>query len=251
MDIDRIKNLFDNYVSKYSIEEFAIKQKYEHSYRVMDICKGIAEELELSDEDTKLAMVIGLLHDYARFEQWDKFKTFNDSESIDHGNLAVAQLFGDNEICKFGIPNSYYQTIYDAIKYHNKYEYPENISKKDMLFCKIIKDADKLDIFYLISIGKIKIIDDESDITEIMSAGFYKEKLLRKQDRKTNSDKILFYLGMMYDFNFRYSYKYIKENCILEKMFDLVNKNERFKQYFNHIDKYIEEGSKQYVRKKI
>ena len=76
-------------------------------------------------------------------------------------------------------------------------------------------------------------------------------KLLRKEDRKTNSDRIIFNLAMMYDFNFKYSYKYIKENGILEKMFDLINKSEEFKPYFDHMDKYIEEGSKQYVRKKI
>ena len=251
MNIEKIKSIFDKYVYGYDLNDSAIELKYEHSYRVMDICKGIAEDLELNKEDTKLAMVIGLLHDYARFEQWDKFKTFNDSESVDHGDLAVAELFGNNEIEKFDIPISYYQTIYDAIKYHNKYEYPENISKRDMLFSKLIKDADKLDIYYLISIGKIKITDDESNITEIISNEFYKEKLLRKEDRKTNSDKIVFYLGMMYDFNFKYSYKYIKENGILEKMYDLINKNEKFKPYFNHIDNYIEEGSKEYVRKKI
>ena len=60
-----------------------------------------------------------------------------------------------------------------------------------------------------------------------------------------------FYLAMMYDFNFKYSYKYIKENDIVNKLFDLVNTNERFELYFKHMDKYIEEGSKQYVRKKI
>lgn len=251
MNIEQIKSIFDEYVHGYDMNESAIELKYKHSYRVMDICKGIAEDLELSKEDIELAMVIGLLHDYARFEQWKQFKTFNDADSVDHGDLAVSMLFGNNEIDKFDIPISEYQIIYDAIKYHNKYEYPKNVSKRDMLFCKLIKDADKLDIFYLVSIGKIKITDDESSITQTISNEFYKEKLLRKEDRKTNSDKIVFYLGMMYDFNFKYSYKYIKENSILEKMYDLINKNEKFKPYFNHIDNYIEEGSKEYVRKKI
>jgi len=251
MNVDKIKNVFNNYISRYDMGESAIKLKYDHSYRVMNICKEIAKDLNMNEEDTNLAMTIGLLHDYSRFEQWDKFKTFNDDESIDHGDLAVAQLFGDNEIDKFDIPISYYQTIYYAIKYHNKYEYPENISKRDMMFCKLIKDADKLDIYYLISIGKIKITDDESDITPNISDEFYEEKLLRKGARKTNSDRIVFYLCMMYDLNFKYSYNYIKENGILEKIYNLINKNEKFKPYFNYMDNYLEEGNKEYVRKKI
>jgi len=251
MDIEKIKQIFDEYVYKYDMNELPIKQKYEHSYRVMNICNQIAKDLNLNEEDTKLAMVIGLLHDYARFEQWDKFKTFYDEKSIDHGDLAVKILFADNHIDKFDIPLSYYEIIYEAIKFHNKYGYPNNIPEKNEMFCKLIKDADKLDIFYLTSIGEIELFDDDSDVNEIISSEFYKEKLLRKEDRKTNSDKIIFKLAMMYDFNFKYSYKYIKEKGIVDKIFDLVNRNKKLEPYFNYIDKYVEEGSKQYVRKKI
>ena len=251
MNIEQIKSIFDEYVHSYDMNETPIKLKYDHSYRVMDICKEMAEDLELSKEDIKLAMIIGLLHDYARFEQWDKFKTFDDADSVDHGDLAVSKLFYNSEIFKFDIPISYYPTIYAAIKYHNKYEYLINASSRDMLFCKLIKDADKLDIFYLISVGDIKIFNDNSDISEIISEGFFAETLLKKEDRKTNSDKIIFKLAMMYDFNFKYSYQYIKETGIVDKIFDLVNKNKKFEPYFNYIDKYIEERSKEYVRKKI
>ena len=251
MNIEKIKKEFDEYVRKYNMNESSIKLKYKHSYRVMYLCKVIAEDLNLKDRDVELAMVIGLLHDYARFEQWDKFKTFNDANSIDHGDLAVEKLFTSNEIDKFNIPISYYQIIYDAIKYHNKYNYPTNIPERNKLFCRLIRDADKLDIFYLISIGKIQVIDDDSDISKFISDGFFEELLLKKEDRKTNSDRIVFNLAMMYDFNFKYSYKYIKENGIVEKMYNLVNKNEKFEPYFSYIDKYVDGRSKEYVRKKI
>ena len=77
MKIKEIKNVFDKYACQYNFDEILIKLKYEHSYRVMNICKEIAEDLNLGKEDVELAMVIGLLHDYARFEQWKQFKTFN------------------------------------------------------------------------------------------------------------------------------------------------------------------------------
>ena len=251
MKIKEIKNVFDKYACQYNFDEILIKLKYEHSYRVMNICKEIAEDLNLGKEDVELAMVIGLLHDYARFEQWKQFKTFNDAASIDHGDLAVEKLFKDNEIDKFNIPISYYQTIYNAIKYHNKYEYPKEISERDMLFCKLIKDADKLDIFYLISVGEIKIIDDASSITQNISDEFYEEKLLRKEYRKTNSDRIIFSLAMMYDLNFKYSYEYLKDNKLVEKIFDLIMSKKKFEPYFSYIDNFIDERSKEYVRKKI
>ena len=151
MNIEKIKKEFDEHVRKYNMNESEIKLKYKHSYRVMYLCKVIAEDLNLKDKDVELAMVIGLLHDYARFEQWKQFRTFNDANSVDHGDLAVKMLFNDNEIDKFDIPITYYQTIYEAIKYHNKYDYKKNTTERNKLFCKLIKDADKLDIFYLIS----------------------------------------------------------------------------------------------------
>ena len=42
-----------------------------------------------SSEDVEIIMLIGLLHDYSRFEQWCKYNTFSDINSIDHGDLAV------------------------------------------------------------------------------------------------------------------------------------------------------------------
>ena len=157
-------NEFDNYVNLYNMDDSKIKLKYNHSYRVMDLCRQIAESIGMNNEDVKLAMTIGLLHDYARFEQWATYKTYSDLDSVDHGDLAVKLLFENNEIEKFNIDKKDYSVIYDAIKYHNKYQYPENESERNNLFCKIIKDADKLDIFYLLSIGEIKI----KDLTHIL-----------------------------------------------------------------------------------
>jgi len=37
-------------------------------------------------------MIIGLLHDYGRFIQWKKYKTFTDIDSIDHADLGVNLL---------------------------------------------------------------------------------------------------------------------------------------------------------------
>ena len=233
------------------MDERKIKLKYYHSYRVMDLCRQIAGDIGLSDYDINLAMTIGLLHDYARFEQWTKYKTYSDMDSVDHGDLAVKLLFEQKEIEKFNINKEDYSVIYDAIKYHNKYEYPNNLPDRNKLFCKIIKDADKLDIFYLLSIGEIKIVNDDSEISEIISNEFYNENLLKQQLKRTKSDIVVFYLAMIYDMNFKYSYKYLKQNKLIEGIFEQLNSKEKFKPYFKYIENYMKEGTKEYVRKKI
>ena len=102
-------NEFDKYVRSYDMDDSMIKLKYFHSYRVMNLCRCIAESEKLNQGDTYLAIVIGLLHDYARFEQWSKYKTFRDVDSVDHGDLACELLFENNEIEKFNIDKKYYK----------------------------------------------------------------------------------------------------------------------------------------------
>ena len=242
---------FDNYVDNFDKEESMIRLKFFHSYRVMDLSKQIASSLNLNDEDTYIAMIIGLLHDYARFIQWTKYKTYVDSKSIDHGDYAVKLLFEDNEIEKFNIDKKYYSIIYDAIKYHNKYSYPNNIEERNKLFCKIIKDADKLDIFYLWSIGEINRQSSDAEISKKISDEFYENKLLKKVDSKSSDDTILVELAMIYDLNFDYSYEYIKRNRFIDSIYKKIDNKEKFKEYFDYAKEYIEKREKVYVRKKI
>ena len=242
---------FDEYVESYDITDSMIALKYFHSYRVMHLCGEIADDLNLNIEDTYLAMVIGLLHDYARFTQWTKYKTFSDIDSVDHGDLACELLFENNEIEKFNIDNKYYGIIYDAIKYHNKYSYPQNLNERSKLFCKLIKDADKLDIFYLCSIGDIKLPADNSEISDLIDKEFYENKLLNKSNSKNINEGILLKLSMIFDLNFEYSFKYLKNTKIMDEIFNKIENKKLFEPYFNYVKDIVEKREKVYVRKKI
>ena len=63
-------------------------------------------DIEIPEESI---ILIGLLHDIARFEQYTKYKTFRDSISIDHGDLGVEILFEEKEIEKYDLDKKYYQ----------------------------------------------------------------------------------------------------------------------------------------------
>ena len=96
IDLEKAKTEFIKYVSNYdeSIEE--IKRKKEHSFRVMQLSTQIAQSLSLTQDGVELATLIGLLHDIARFEQYTKYKTFNDVDSIDHGDYG-AKILQENQ----------------------------------------------------------------------------------------------------------------------------------------------------------
>ena len=75
MNIESLKDIFKKHVEKYDMNEMEIKEKFYHSYRVMDFCLLLAKYNNFDNNDTNIAMLIGLLHDYSRFEQWTKYKT--------------------------------------------------------------------------------------------------------------------------------------------------------------------------------
>ena len=69
MDFVKIKEVFDNYVSKFDWEEEKVQLKYYHTFEVAKNCQEIAKRLKLSIEDQQLAYLIGICHDIGRFKQ--------------------------------------------------------------------------------------------------------------------------------------------------------------------------------------
>ena len=154
MEIELMKSNFQKYVAMFDMNEKAIERKYYHSLRVMSIAYDIAKHNNFDTSDIEISTIVGLLHDYARFPQWTKYKTYSDINSEDHADWAVKLLFDEGAIKNFTYETKYYDEIYDAIKYHNKYIVPDFLSKHNIRILNVIRDADKLDIFYLYATKK-------------------------------------------------------------------------------------------------
>ena len=238
---DLIKIFTDYVFNNYDMNDSRIALKYFHSLRVMDIAEEIAIKNNFSQNDVELSIIIGLLHDYARFVQWKKYKTYNDINSIDHGDLGVELLFDINEIEKFNIKREYYDEIYDAIKYHNKIDVIDNISVHNNIFCKLIRDADKLDILYLYGTDMSLFKEDDKKISNDIKEEFYYKKQIDRKKVVSKNDKIILDLAMIFDLNFDYSYKYIRKNKLTQKLWKRIENKEMFKEYFEYINKFIDE----------
>ena len=144
IDRERVKQAFQEYTGRYDIHDEKIRLKVEHTYRVADISEQIAEKLGLSEEDIALAWLIGMLHDIGRFEQLRRFHTFVDSQSIDHAHFGVELLFQDGLLACF-VDNSgeNEELIKKAIYWHSAFRIDPQLNDREMLFAKVIRDADK------------------------------------------------------------------------------------------------------------
>ena len=80
--------LFNNYYKQFDSSMFGVSLKYDHTMRVVNYAKRIAESLELNEDDIDLAQKCALFHDISRFKQWTDYQTFEDSHSYDHGDMS-------------------------------------------------------------------------------------------------------------------------------------------------------------------
>ena len=212
--------LFDKYVSYYNRNDVPIERKVKHSFRVMNHSILIAKSLYLSEQDIKLAGLIGLLHDIGRFSQWQTYHTFSDSKSLDHGDTGVEILTKDNYINNYLNEKEQINILLNAVKYHNKFIVDDNLDDRTKLFCKIVRDADKIDIMeYLLNKELEQGVMCNVDLKDIFEC----RKLLSNNNVYNDADAIVRTICFVYDINTSYAIKYILDKGIIEKKIDLLN----------------------------
>ena len=250
IDLQKASKEFIQYTQKYDLQNEHIKGKQKHSLRVMEISRQIAEKLDLTQEEVEIATLIGLLHDIARFEQYTLYGTFKDLQSIDHGDLGSEILVKD--IRKYIETNQYDEIIIKAVKNHNKFKIEEGLTEKEELFSRIIRDADKIDIFYqsVVRFWKGKEAEvEESKISEDVVRQIKDYSSTKRKVKETAIDNIMRVIAFIFDINFKSSFRILKEEDYINKILDRYNfKDEYTKQQVEEIrgiaNKYIEEHAK-------
>ena len=243
--IERAISFFNKYVNEYDLNIEEIKRKQEHSYRVMVLCEQIAISLSLDNKQIYLCTLIGLLHDIARFEQYKKYQTFVDSKSVDHGEYAI-KIINSNHIIKEFVDNEIeYQILKKAIKNHNKFELEENLNQEEIMYAKIVRDADKLDIMeetlnvFFNKEEEKKKIENGNISKEVINQIFARKTVLRKKDF-SEIDRLLVYIAFVFDFNFKYTFYKIKERDYVNKTLNKFRfSNKETKKYMQEIKKIV------------
>lgn len=237
---------FLKYVDKYDNNDKEILLKRRHTLRVMELSEEIAKSLNLSEEDVELAKLCGLLHDIGRFTQIRDFNTYNDLVSLDHGDLGAEILKKDNYINKFTNKNQ--DNIIKVVKYHNKYRVPKTLSEKNRLLTKIVRDADKIDILFLLVNKETYNNIEYTSVSKEVYNDILNKRLVRNVNVKTEADEIVREIANIFDISYKKSFKIIKERDYVNKIFKIQlerTKNEEFTKQLKEmqlmLNNYIEE----------
>ncbi len=256
IDMKKASMAFSEYVKPYDVTNPKIELKIKHTFRTVEVAKKIAKDLKLQEEQVLLAQLIALLHDIGRFEQVRMYNTFKDRDSIDHADLGVKILFEEGTIRKFIEDTKYDDIIYKAIKNHNKFKMEEGLNEKELLHAKIVRDADKTDIFAVF----VEDIEKNNDV-------LYNYKEMAKQEVSPNimqdfenyqqSNRDLFVrdidsyiniIAFIFDYNFVIGLKIIQENKYIERTMKPIcicdDTKEQMEKIIEIANTYIEERIK-------
>lgn len=253
-----IKNIArwqDEHIASFNAKDEGVKNafrmKKEHIAFVRKNSKELAEVLQLDEHLRDLAELIGLCHDLGRFYQYDKYNTFNDSVSEDHASLAL-KIF-DTCPYKNELPQRDLFLTQFAIFNHNKKEIEEiaGDAKDAITLAKIIRDADKLDIYRVLepyltgdtANGAPNFVhaDASNDISPNFMEIFVEGRQADYNEIKTHGDRKLVRLLWIYDVNYPWTMKKIKEAGYAEKIIkSLYPKNERLELGVKRLYGYME-----------
>jgi len=222
LDLEKAKSVFRKYVEGYDTSDSMIRLKQVHTFMVVENARRIAESLSLSEEDIQLAEMIGLLHDIGRFEQAKVYHDFHDALTVDHAQLGVSILKENNFLSEFVEDEKYHNLILTAIANHNQYRIEEGLDERTLLHSRIIRDADKADIF------RVRCVDRMEDMTgtdaetvgktelsdDVYEAFLRGENMVRSM-RKTYMDGWVIGLAFLFDFNFPEGIRIVREKDYL------------------------------------
>ncbi|NCO67595.1 MAG: HD family phosphohydrolase [Nitrospirae bacterium CG_4_10_14_0_8_um_filter_41_23] len=230
-DLNFFKKWFSDYCKSFyssNIEDQKnICLKEQHTFNVCKNIIEIAKELSLPNDQIILSEAVAIFHDIGRFPQYAKYKTFRDNISVNHGLLGTQTLLGKKILQN--LPDNEQELIIRAVKFHNAFSIPKTEKKDIVFFIKLIRDADKLDIWRVfieyyespdenrasaVGLGLPDIPEYSDDVISCL----YKKHTIPLAKITTLNDFKLLQLSWIYDLNFKPSFRLLLERDYIDRI---------------------------------
>jgi len=243
---EQARNVFEAYLQNFSLEEHPVLiRKKEHSYRVAENCAALGMACFLPQEEIDMLYVIGLFHDLGQFFLIDRYGNKN---AMDHGEQSVLLLYDCGIFAEITKETKYDTLVKKSIAAHNQFSIPEEYTEKEKMFASILRDADKLDIFYELATKQIVISVTNADVTKEVWDAFQAFMPVERSLVKTSFDHLLKVLSFLYGLEYEFSLFQFEKKAYLETILEQSR----------HQDDTMDEAllttegiMKKYIRKRI
>ena len=177
------------------------------------------------------------------WQQYKEYKTFSDYKSEDHGELGVLVLEENGLMADFSPEHQ--KIVISAIRLHNNPKLPND---DDLFFAKLIRDADKLDIFNLFK-GKYEKENEETELIKLdhrpeISDHIYEKlknkELIKYDSLETVNDLKLMQMTWIYDINFNKTLEIIKKRNYLDTIYNSMSANKKTEEIYEMVKNELE-----------
>ncbi|MEW6569977.1 MAG: HD domain-containing protein [Nitrospirota bacterium] len=252
-DLAFLKKWFSDYCMSFYFpnidDQRNILLKEEHTAKVCENILYIAKGLSLDKNKTMLAETIALFHDIGRFPQYSKYKTFRDRKSVNHGLLGAETLIEKRILDR--LPQNERELIIEAVRFHNAFSVPKNEKEEFVFFSRLIRDADKLDIWRVfleyysspederasaVGLG----LPDLPHYTKEVLLTLYEKRVVSLSEIKTLNDFKMLQLSWIFDLNFTPSFKLLSERKYIDRIIAHLPQTDEIQQASLFLKDFVE-----------
>ncbi|HNX77255.1 MAG TPA: HD domain-containing protein [Candidatus Rifleibacterium sp.] len=252
---ERLKNSFTEYVNSFRDAEgqlhAMLQLKLDHSQRVAEEARAIAADLSWSDAEITMAEIAGLYHDVGRFSQFRDFQTYYDPKSVNHGCRGFQVLSRSDWLV--GLSESETRVVLESVRLHNCHTLPEDLSADLRRFVNLIRDADKLDIFFVLSDaieeqalrekpGIIWNLPRDIPPGQVILDDLRNQRQARYENVKSQADFCLLQLCWIYDLNYLPTIKKVAERGIVDRIVKTLPESEELHDAVRHLQGFLKQA---------
>lgn len=238
--LQQLRRIFSSYVRRFYTgdegDQRNIALKEDHTERVCENIVQIAREGSLQAQDIPLVAAAALFHDVGRFPQYAQYGTFRDSMSVNHGKLGAEVL--EQEGMLSSLTERERHLVIHSVRFHNAFALPDGSDETERLFLKMLRDADKLDIWRVFadyyespvsmraSAAGLDLPDLPEYSGEVLRT-LLNEKMVTLSMLGTLNDFRLLQLSWIYDLNFASSFRLLLKRKLIERISGALPPDER------------------------
>lgn len=248
--IDPLRIGYNDLITNIKLEpknlDSALIRTIEHINNVVENSRILADSLELNANETAMAEIAALFHDIGRLTALlpEKYPIFSD-----HADASIEYLKLNDDFLQLDLKAQ--EIIIQIIKNHNKPELPKKENENVLFYIKLLRDADKLDVwretanFLIRKSGKPNMsidlaLSDKAVVTPSFCKIIIDGGIPNKKDLVTINDLVIFQMAWVFDLNFKKSFQIVNQKQYIRHLYESLPKNDNVIEIYRMIRIYIE-----------
>ncbi len=250
--LEELKAWFASYLERFATDDPDEERHYllkrYHTERVGADIAAIAAGEGAAPGDIVLAETIALFHDLGRFPQYRRYRTFRDSDSINHAGLALRVLAEEGVLGH--LDRGEQRLIQQAVALHNAFAVPPSLPPERRFFVSLIRDADKLDIMRVFvehfrgpagerASGATLGLPDEPACSPRVLAAVERGEMARLATLATQNDFKLMLFSWVFDLNCVTTFRLLRERRLLDALAAMLPQTSGVERAVDHVLSYV------------